>query len=88
MLGPNVERLISERAAQTMLEGRKPGDTAVGTMAQALIDGTIAQYMGEASRWVKNVLAIARNAPGADRWPTDEDMAAEILRRIEERRKR
>ena len=48
----------------------------------------IAQRMGEAAGWVKNVLAIARNAPGADRWPTDEDMAAEILRRIEERRKR
>jgi hypothetical protein len=88
MLGPNVKRLIAERAAQTMLDTREPADSAVVTMVHMIIDGTIARHVGDAAHWVKNVLAIARNAPGAGRWPTDEHMAAYMLRRIEERRKR
>lgn len=86
--GPNVRRLISERAAQLQIERAKQrhGVADFGALAQGIIDGTFQEALREASTWVTAALTVARQAPGAEKWPTDEDMAGEILRGIAERR--
>jgi len=91
LIGPNVKRLICERAAQIQVEDAKKryGSAGVGEVAQSLVDGGVGGLqasMRAAFDWVAAALDIARKAPGSEKWPTDEDMAAEILRGIEKRR--
>lgn len=87
-IGPNVRRLIAERAAQLQIERaqKSHGVADVGTLAQGIVDGTFQETLREASTWVTAALTLARNAPGSEKWPTDEDMAGEILRGIAAKR--
>ena len=36
--------------------------------------------------WTRDVLDVLRRSPGSEKWPTDEDMAGEIIARIKSRR--
>lgn len=87
--GPNIRRLIAERAAQLQVERAKQrhGVADVGTLAVGIVDGTLQETLREASTWVQTALALLRNAPGSEQWPTDEAMAGELVRQIEERQK-
>lgn len=90
-LGPNVKRLIYERAAQAQLEAArvKYGECGIEEMAQFLVDGGasgLKDNLWSAFQWVAKVLDILRKSSGSEQWPTDEDMAAEILRRIKNRK--
>lgn len=91
ILGPNVKKLVCERAAQLQCDrakqkyGHAGGAEVAAMLADDGVDGLKA-IMTAAFDWVAQVLDIARRAPGSDKWPTDEDMAAEIVRGIEIRR--
>jgi len=84
MIGPNVRRLIAERAAAiTCGRALKTGaDPFCATLAEMAKPGQMGKDYQEAVSWVKAALAAARRAPGAEQWPTDEDMAGEVLRRL------
>lgn len=89
-VGPNVRKMTAERAAQLMVEHCKSkyGSSDAGVMAHAILAGGLVECMREAIHWVQAALAAVRQAPGSERWPTDEDIAAEILRKLAERDKR
>src|SRR6266853_5235617 len=84
-LGQNVKRLLVERAAQMQIEAAKAkyGACGVGEIAAMMADGGaggIQDNMRKAFEWVALALEAARQAPGSEQWPTDEDMAGEIMR--------
>jgi len=91
-LGPNVKKLMIERAAQLQVEATKKryGKAGVGETAALLVETNgevIRTTMREAFAWTRDALEAVRRSPGSEKWPTDEDVAAEILRGIEARRK-
>lgn len=87
MIGPNVRRLISERAAQVAVSRvRQPGQTVFGTIAAGIVDGQFSKDMRDAAKWVEAALLALHRAPGGEKWPTDEEMAGEVLRLLEERK--
>ena len=85
-IGPNVRRLIAERAAAITVnratKNRAGSDMFCAVLAQIATPGALKQDYYDACVWVKAALAAARRAPGAEQWPTDEDMAGEVLRRL------
>lgn len=87
-LGPNVRRLVATRASQLIVERAhaQHGGAGVGEVAQGIVDGTLGLCLREAQTWVTTALALVRSAPGGEAWPTDEDVAGEILRKLEERK--
>lgn len=84
-LGPNMRKLAIRRAAILAVP---PGTT---NPTQAVVDVLVspkryAELMRSAVTWAREAVAVYRTAP--DRDPgldTDEEIAGEILRRIEER---
>lgn len=90
-IGPNVRRLIAERAAQLQIDRAIElyGAAGVGEVAAAMAkdgkDGLVAK-MRQATTWAQDALKLCRTAPDASQYPTDEDMAAELLRRLIARR--
>lgn len=90
-LGPNVKRLICERAAQLQVESAKSkyGACGVGEVAALLVDDGVdglQAKMRDAFDWVAASLDLVRQSVGSEQFPTDEDVAAEILQRIKERK--
>lgn len=91
-LGPNVKRLIAVIAAQVQMDAAKErfGKAGVGEVAVSLMErgaGGLQDSMRKAFDKVAIYLETARRAPGSEQWPTDEDMAGEMVRRIEEQQK-
>ena len=90
-MGPNVKRLVIERASQLMAErGAATGDTSFGGVIAAMVAGGkdgIQADVREASKWVKNAMIAIRQSPGGEIYATDEDAAAELVRQIEKKRK-
>jgi hypothetical protein len=90
-LGPNVRRLLAERAAQIQVEAAKEkyGKAGVGEIAALLAsDGPagLQSNVRQAFEWLRSALAALRRSPGAEQWADDEAMAGEIVRQIKERR--
>jgi hypothetical protein len=91
-IGPNVRRLISERAAQLQCDSAKErfGQAGFAEIAALMAErgvGGLQANLREAHEWVMVSLKALRNAPGSEQWPTDEDMAGELMRRIEAKRR-
>lgn len=85
MLGPNVKRLIAHKMSLDAIP--KGGGVADGL--KFLLDKErIVKAAREADEWVKSCIAAVRKAaePNPFREAPDEDIAAEILRKIEERK--
>lgn len=88
-IGPNVKRLIIERASQITVE-RAEADSdgrKVGGVAARIADRSFIHDCVEASKWVESALAAVRAAPGGGSL-TDEEIAGRILEGIAERKKR
>ena len=83
MQGPNVRRLIAERASQLLTAG--PGGGLGGAIACMLRPGNLVAVTREATEWVMLAIKAVRKAPDST-WTDDEAIAGEILRRIEENR--
>lgn len=83
----NVTKLTLRKIAITAI----PPDCKDGLCAgiDFLMSGKIAEANREAEEWVKNAIMAIRRASDPNPWrdASDEDIAAEILRGIEERKK-
>lgn len=91
-LGPNVKRLLIEKSSQIQIEfaKRKYGSAGVGELAASLAEnnGAVLQSsLREAFEWTKVALDLLRKSPGSEKWPTDEDLAGEIMRQVDARHK-
>lgn len=89
-MGPNVRRLVIQRASQLQVERAKElfGKAGVGEIAAMLAHdgaGGLKAVMREAYEWVTAAVAAVRLAPGNEKWPDDEAVAGEILRQVAER---
>lgn len=88
-LPPSVLKLISYRMSLIAIpKGSKDPFTA-GARA-ILEEGRLAQIGHEATEWTKAAIHLIRNAAEPNPWKesTDEDIAADILRKVEERSRR
>ena len=80
-----------ERASQLQIERAKAkyGAAGVGEIAAVMAhDGAdgLKSVFREAYDWTVEALRIVREAPGSERWPTNEDLASELMRQIEVRK--
>lgn len=87
-VGPNVRKLIvwhlsGEMAKRAGGETPKPGETTA-RIAEQILTGQLGQGFKDSARWVAQALQRVKDAPDTQ-WHTDEDAAAEILRRLEAR---
>jgi len=86
----NVKMLVIERMSQLMIDrNRKHSDGKFGLATAITADmdgGSISPDAKEAQEWVNTAIEAIRRAPGGDRFGSDEEIAGEILKRIEERR--
>ena len=81
--GPNVKRLICHRTAQLMV----PGNGSLGATLKSLATpGKLQSVAREATSWVFEAIDLVKQAPDSP-WSDDEEIAAEILSRIDERKK-
>ena len=85
-LGPNVKRLIIHKMSHGAI-------SAGGGLSDAISFFTDtekrARIIKESEEWVKEAISITRRAEPPNPWKdsTDEEIAGEILRRLEERKK-
>jgi hypothetical protein len=82
--GPNVNKLIAAKFAKDLTP---PGST-VGTVAAAIIGGKLGPAAKLAEEWVMQAIGLVRLAAGPNPWKDkpDEEIAGELLRKIEERK--
>ena len=82
----NVARLFAEKVATDMVA---PGGGIGGVLTRIATPGLLVQKSREAKAFVDLALTAVRNAAEPNPWrdSTDEEIAGELLRRIEERRK-
>lgn len=85
--GPNVNRLLIERMS---LEAVPPGggiDSAIKFLSSkdSIING-----VRSAKKWVEDAIQAVRLASGPNPWrdASDEEIAGEILRQVEEKRRK
>lgn len=84
--GPNVKRVIFRRFAMLAVPAGS-GSSAVTHGIGVLADPVRrTQLLREATEWTFAGIDAVRAAPGCT-WTTDEEIATEILRRIENRTK-
>lgn len=83
MMGPNVRRLIVHKMSQDIVPDSGGFLDAVKVLSTP---GALGNHARTATEWVKTVLALVRTAPD-NPYQTDEEIAGEILRRIEEKRR-
>jgi hypothetical protein len=84
-IGPNLKRLMIERASLTMIpSGIADG---FGAAVKALTTpGVLSQHMRDALTWATSAIALMKTAPD-NQWGDDaEAIAGEILKRITEKR--
>jgi hypothetical protein len=84
-IGPNVKKLIIYRISFAAIP--KGGGVADGIRFLADND-KIKKAMFESYNWVKSAIQVVRQAAKPNPWidSTDEEIAEEILRKIEERK--
>lgn len=82
--GPNVNRLIAMKAARDMT----PPGSDLGTVVSAIMGGKLGQAAREAEAWVAEAIGVVRLACDPNPWKTasDEEIAAELLRKIDARK--
>lgn len=82
--GPNVNKMIIEKIAKDMT----PPGSNVGSVAMAIIGGKLGPAAKVAEEWTMQAIGLLRAAIEPNPWKnsTDEDIAAELLRKVAERR--
>lgn len=85
ILGPNIKKLIIHKIS---LSAIPPGGGFADGVKFLSDKDRIIKTMRESHSWVKQVIAAVRNAgePNPFKNASDEDIAGEILRKIEEKR--
>ena len=84
-IGPNVKKLIIHKMS---LDAIPSGGGVVDGLKFLTDKDKIAKTLREANEWVKQAIYVVRNAtePNPFKNTSDEDIAGEILRKIEEKR--
>jgi hypothetical protein len=87
-MGPNMRRLVAERAAQVAVESCKDEDL-FGHIVQRIVSETLGKDLAEAKAWCETAVGLVRQAAEPNPWKaaTDEEIAGTILRKIAGRRK-
>ena len=83
MIGPDVRRLIAHKIS---LEAIPPGG-GVADGANFLLSGKLGEAGARAAKWVREAIDLVKTAPDNSFGDDDEAIAAELLRRIDERQK-
>lgn len=88
MQGRNVKKLIAHKMSLIMIPPGCGNGLATG-IAALMKPGNVGTVAREATQWVEVAIAAVRQAGEPNPWKTasDEDIAAEILRQIEEKKK-
>ena len=82
-MGLNVNKLVIRKFTLLVV----PNGGGLQSALEALIDSEKRiRLMREAKTWVDEAIRLVRIAPGC-KWTTDEEIAGEILRQIDERKK-
>jgi hypothetical protein len=86
-IGPNVKKLIATRMSTEAVPAGGGINDAINFI---LKPGAMAEGFRKASQWVQDALQVVRLAQEPNPWKvaTDEEIAGELLRRVEERRAR
>ena len=84
IIGPNIKKLIIHKMS---LDAISPGGGVADGLKFLTDKDRISKTLREANEWVKQALFVVRNAmePNPFKNSTDEDIAGEILRKIEDR---
>jgi hypothetical protein len=89
-LGPNVKRLLMERCSQLMVDraGSAEGGKVCAVAARLAENNgvNLKADMREAFAWVCEVMRVVRSSPD-NPYKTDEEIAGELMRRIDAKRK-
>jgi hypothetical protein len=85
IIGPNVKKLIIHKMS---LDAIPPGGGVADGLKFFTDKERISKTIRESDEWVKQALLAVRNAgePNPFKNATDEDIAGEILRKIEDKR--
>jgi hypothetical protein len=83
--GPNVRKLIVHKMALLMIPPGTP-DPLVKGVAELTSPGNLSAKARQATEWVEAVIAAIKAAPD-NTYRTDEEIAAAILHKVEERQK-
>ncbi len=89
MQGPNVKKLIVEKMSLLMIPPGCKDGLATGVAALTK-PGNVQAIAKEATEWVNAAIAAVRAAPGENPWreANEESIAGEILKGINERRRK
>jgi hypothetical protein len=84
IIGPNVKKLIIHKMS---LDAIPPGGGVADGLKFFTDKERISKTLRESNEWVKQAIFAVRNAREPNPWKTtsDEDIAGEILRKIEEK---
>lgn len=83
MKGPNVKKLIAHKMSILAIP---PGGGLADGVEFLMSKERVIQAAKEATAWVEDAIAVVKSAPD-NPFKTDEEIADEILRRIEKERK-
>jgi hypothetical protein len=87
-LTPNVKRLVLERAATITVQRSKGSESAISGVIERLLDRSFLADLREANDWAAAAIDAVRHAGEPNPWrcATDEEIAAEVLKRVEARK--
>ena len=85
IIGPNVKKLIIHKIS---LDAIPPGGGVIDGLKFLTDKERISKTIRESNEWVKQTILMVRSAgePNSFKNSSDEDIAGEILRKIEEKR--
>lgn len=81
-IGPNVRRLIAIKMAKDAI----PAGGGFADGVNYLASSGLGQRAQEATKWVEDAIQAVKSAPD-NRWPDDEAIAGELVKRIETKQK-
>lgn len=83
---PAFKRLVLERMAQLTVERADKGHGATAGVAKRILDNKIGSDFRDAFEWANAAVRAVRQSPGGEEYKTDEAVAVELMRQIDERK--
>ena len=86
-MGQNFNKLVAHRASQIMVP---PGGGIAAAVASITTPGKMAQATREAVQWVRTAISLVRTAAEPNPWrnASDEEIAGEILTKLEQKKQK
>ena len=84
-MGPNVKKLVTHKAS---LDAVPAGSGLGGALSVLTTPGRLQQVLRDAAEWVNQAIAVVKTAPDNPYGNDDEAIAGEILRQLEERKRK